>query len=350
MGRIETAFLYHTAASHFNPAPGRRAGRVDAAVTRARAPAWSTSTTVIRSARPRCSSALRAAGARSAAASRPTTSTRSDQDHYGGLAAVEALARRAGIGPGMPVLDVCAGLGGPARFLAARFGARVTGVDLTTRAAPRARAAEPRSSASRRAVRHRARRRAGPALPRRAPSTPPSARRACCTSRTRRRCWRECARVLAPGGAPRLQRLDRDAPARRRRAAPARRVDGGGDAPEHRRLSRAPRRGPASRAVEAEDLSAEWIGILRERLRMYRGLRDDTVARLGRGALRRVRSALRVLRGAGGGGQAGRRALQRKSRSRIFLTLALLDADAGGHDRSVPGAPVTPPSPGCPPG
>jgi len=33
--------------------------------------------------------------------------------------------------------------------------------------------------------------------------------------------------------------------------------------------------------IEAEDLSAEWIGILRERLRMYQALRGDTVARFG---------------------------------------------------------------------
>jgi recombinational DNA repair protein RecT len=35
------------------------------------------------------------------------------------------------------------------------------------------------------------------------------------------------------------------------------------------------------RPGEAEDLSAEWIGILRERLRMYRGMREQTVARFG---------------------------------------------------------------------
>jgi hypothetical protein len=34
-------------------------------------------------------------------------------------------------------------------------------------------------------------------------------------------------------------------------------------------------------AIEAEDLSAEWIGILRERLRMYRALRANTVTRFG---------------------------------------------------------------------
>ena len=33
--------------------------------------------------------------------------------------------------------------------------------------------------------------------------------------------------------------------------------------------------------VEAEDLPAEWIGILRERTRMFRAMRADTVARLG---------------------------------------------------------------------
>src|SRR5205823_7790223 len=53
-----------------------------------------------------------------------------DQDHYGGLGAVDALARRAGITPAFLVLDICAGLGGPARFLASRRGCRVVGVEL----------------------------------------------------------------------------------------------------------------------------------------------------------------------------------------------------------------------------
>jgi len=34
-----------------------------------------------------------------------------DQDHYGGLGAVDALARRAGIDACSRVLDICAGLG-----------------------------------------------------------------------------------------------------------------------------------------------------------------------------------------------------------------------------------------------
>src|SRR6266542_2797872 len=53
-----------------------------------------------------------------------------DQDHYGGLEAVEALGRRAGIDASSHVLDVCAGLAGPARFMARRWGARVTALDL----------------------------------------------------------------------------------------------------------------------------------------------------------------------------------------------------------------------------
>src|SRR6267154_687252 len=54
-----------------------------------------------------------------------------DQDHYGGLAAVDALAAAARIGRGAQVADFCAGLGGPARYLAHRYGADVTGIELT---------------------------------------------------------------------------------------------------------------------------------------------------------------------------------------------------------------------------
>jgi SAM-dependent methyltransferase len=54
-----------------------------------------------------------------------------DQDHYGGLAANDALAARAGIAAGVCVADFCAGLGGPARYFAERYGADVTGIELT---------------------------------------------------------------------------------------------------------------------------------------------------------------------------------------------------------------------------
>ncbi|WP_292647728.1 class I SAM-dependent methyltransferase, partial [Mesorhizobium sp.] len=54
-----------------------------------------------------------------------------DQFHTRGLAATAELAQLAGIAAGMSVLDVGSGVGGPARFLAATYGCRVTGVDLS---------------------------------------------------------------------------------------------------------------------------------------------------------------------------------------------------------------------------
>jgi SAM-dependent methyltransferase len=54
-----------------------------------------------------------------------------DQDHYGGLAANDVLAACASLAEGLKVADFCAGLGGPARYLAHRYGVDVTGVELT---------------------------------------------------------------------------------------------------------------------------------------------------------------------------------------------------------------------------
>jgi SAM-dependent methyltransferase len=54
-----------------------------------------------------------------------------DQFHGGGKPATLRLARLARLSPGMRVLDVGGGLGGPARTLAVEFGCQVTVVDLT---------------------------------------------------------------------------------------------------------------------------------------------------------------------------------------------------------------------------
>jgi SAM-dependent methyltransferase len=54
-----------------------------------------------------------------------------DHFHGGGKPATERLARLAAPAAGARVLDVGGGLGGPARMLAARFGCRVTVLDLT---------------------------------------------------------------------------------------------------------------------------------------------------------------------------------------------------------------------------
>lgn len=54
-----------------------------------------------------------------------------DQFHTRGLAATAELAQLAGLTAGDRVLDVGAGVGGPARFLAAHHGCHVVGVDLS---------------------------------------------------------------------------------------------------------------------------------------------------------------------------------------------------------------------------
>jgi sarcosine/dimethylglycine N-methyltransferase len=54
-----------------------------------------------------------------------------DQFHTRGLAATAELAKLAGTTADMTVLDVGSGVGGPARFLAATYGCRVIGVDVS---------------------------------------------------------------------------------------------------------------------------------------------------------------------------------------------------------------------------
>jgi len=191
---------------------------------------------------------------------RPEDLWRWDQDHYGGLAAVEALAQRAAIAPGLAVLDVCAGLGGPARFLAYRFGARVTGVDLPL-------------------VRHV--RGDAQVLPFRSRAFDAAiSQEGLLHVPDKAAVLAECARVLRPGARlafsdwiarPRLEDNERRRLFAWMAAVSLQSIDG--------------YRGLLTRAgfdgIVAEDLSGEWIAILQQRLRMYRGLRERTVARLG---------------------------------------------------------------------
>jgi ubiquinone/menaquinone biosynthesis C-methylase UbiE len=201
-----------------------------------------------------------------------------DQDHYGGLAAVDALARLAGIGAGSRVLDVCAGLGGPARFLASRRGCHVMAVELN---AGRAAGAARLTRLVRLHARVRVVRGDATALPF------ASARFDACVSQEallhiedKAAVLGEAYRVLAPGG--RLAFTDWVARAtpgegERRRlhewmaATTLQSLDG------YRALLGA----AGFRAVSVEDLADEWRAILRGRLQMFRAMREETIARLG---------------------------------------------------------------------
>jgi sarcosine/dimethylglycine N-methyltransferase len=54
-----------------------------------------------------------------------------DHFHGGGVIATQALAAILNPQPGQHLLDIGSGIGGPARWIAAKFGVHVTGVDLT---------------------------------------------------------------------------------------------------------------------------------------------------------------------------------------------------------------------------
>lgn len=54
-----------------------------------------------------------------------------DQFHGRGLEVTEEIAATLSLSPDDHLLDIGSGLGGPARFMAERFGCRVTGIDLT---------------------------------------------------------------------------------------------------------------------------------------------------------------------------------------------------------------------------
>jgi ubiquinone/menaquinone biosynthesis C-methylase UbiE len=201
-----------------------------------------------------------------------------DQDHYGGPAAVDALARRAGVTAGSRVLDVCAGLAGPARVLAHHRGCRVVAAELNQgRAAGGLRLTRLVGLAGRIAmVRADARR-----LPFRSRSFD-----ACISQEgllhidDKAAVLGECHRLLVEGGRlafsdwiahPRLGEREREQLWRWMAATTLQGLDG-----YRTLLGRA-----GFRAVEVEDVSVEWRVILRARLAMFRARRADTVATLG---------------------------------------------------------------------
>jgi sarcosine/dimethylglycine N-methyltransferase len=196
-----------------------------------------------------------------------------DQDHYGGLDANDVLADRAAIGEGSRVVDFCAGLGGPARYFAYRYGADVTGIELTP-----ARVKGAQELTLRVGLQDRVRTIEGDVM--RAPLPDAGfdvviSQEALLHVPDKKRALTEAYRVLKPGG--RLVFTDWVA---------------------HRPLSNADRelmwrgmavtnlyslqvyadllRAAGFTVQSVEDLTHDWGGILKERLAMYRKLREET--------------------------------------------------------------------------
>ncbi len=201
-----------------------------------------------------------------------------DQDHYGGLAAVATLARRAGIEAGTRVLDVCAGLAGPARFLTTEFDCRVVAVELHHGRAVGARRLTQLVGLTDRIAVVRA---DAARLPLGSASVD-----ACLSQEAllhvpdKAAVLAECRRVLVPAGRlaftdwvahPRLDDGDRRRLHRWLAATTLQTIDG------YRRLLAA----VGFQAIEAEDLTDEWRPILRARFELHRALRQRTVARFG---------------------------------------------------------------------
>jgi ubiquinone/menaquinone biosynthesis C-methylase UbiE len=201
-----------------------------------------------------------------------------DQDHFGGLEAVDVLAAKAGIGVATHVLDVCSGMGGPARYLAHRLGCRVTGLDIT-----RSRHEAAVRLTAMVGLDHLVDFRLGNALDMPFPAASFDVvigQEAFAHVPDKPRLIAECARVVRRGGLIAFTDI-----LRRERLSDA----------EFERL----RRDMTFQSLESldgygrlladcgctvigrEDLSAWWTEVLQRRLEMYRSLRDTTVAKFG---------------------------------------------------------------------
>jgi sarcosine/dimethylglycine N-methyltransferase len=207
-----------------------------------------------------------------------------DQDHFGGLEAVDVLATKAGIDKASHVLDVCSGMGGPARYLASRLGCRVTGLDIT-----RSRHQSAIRLTELVGLQHLVDFRHGSALA--MPFAEASfdiviGQEAFAHVPDKPCLIAECARVMKPGG--RIAFTDIMAGERLTSAAAARvqcdmafagfETQGG-----YARLLA----DNGCTVIEREDLTAQWAEILVQRLAMYRSLRETTVERFGAEHFRR---------------------------------------------------------------
>ena len=198
-----------------------------------------------------------------------------DQDHYGGLAANDALAACGSIGVGTRVVDFCAGLGGPSRYFAHRYGADVTGIELTP---ARVRGAE--ELTRRVGLQHKVRVIEGNVMQVPLPADSVDvvvSQEALLHVPDKRRALAEAFRLLRPGG----RIVFTDWVAHRGLSDADRELMWQGmavtdlyDLPTYAALVR-----EAGFVVSGvEDLTAEWSEILVHRLAMYQKLREETEA------------------------------------------------------------------------
>ena len=201
-----------------------------------------------------------------------------DQDHYGGFEATDALAAAGEFQRGHAVLDVCSGMGGPARYVAYRIGCRVTGIDLTTSRVESATRLTERVGLADRVDFVQ-----GDAT--RLPFPDGSFDRV-----FSQEAWVHIAdkaalvdqirRVLKPGGVLAFTDIVSIAPlTEAENAQLAAEMQFPPIVTAQRYLAELTRAG--FDIARHDDLSAEWKGILVARLEMYRSLRDTTVARFG---------------------------------------------------------------------
>ena len=201
-----------------------------------------------------------------------------DQDHYGGTAAVDRLVAQAKVVAADRVLDICSGLGGPARYIAWKTGCQVTGLDLTT---SRVEGASALTEAAGLAAQVSFRQGNALALPFADESfTLAISQEAFAHIPDKPTLVAGISRVLQPAG----RLVFSDILSRQPLASDdARRLFDGMRFSEIATEAdyRAWLQGADLKVVHVTDLSEEWTRILVERHAMYRSLREQTVARLG---------------------------------------------------------------------
>ena len=211
-----------------------------------------------------------------------------DQDHYGGTEVLDTLADKAGISREHHVLDVCSGMGGPARWLGFTRGCRVTGLDFTL---SRVESAQRLTELTQ--LHHLVDFVHGDATAMPLPAEHYDiliAQEAWLHIADKNALIAECVRVLKPGGIIAFTdivaktKLDQ---VTEKRLAKEMQTANIASTTHYIELLEA----NDCVVIVQDDLSEMWKDILRDRLEMYRSLRDTTVAKFGEARYRQYDDA-----------------------------------------------------------